>query len=137
MELTYKFQLAASEPDNLLFEILRVVCTIVFRSRMRPSQRRRAVEPAHPQRLKLEMEASRKAKNAICAEVPDETKENKEDLTLALAEADWAMMEVVVAHWRPEDLYAYRADRRDFSPRRDLLRDRRRGAVKRRLSGQM
>ena len=40
-------------------------------------------------------------REAIWATVPEETEDNLDDVTWALAEADWAGMDEVVEHWRP------------------------------------
>jgi hypothetical protein len=45
---------------------------------------------------------SNRRKAAILAKVPHETTDNADEVTQALAEADWAMMDEVIDYWRPK-----------------------------------
>ena len=51
--------------------------------------------------------------------VPEETKDNSDEVTWGLAEADWQMMDEVVAHWRPKmDALMARVLKKDRAARR-------------------
>ena len=39
-------------------------------------------------------------KNALSRKVPEETEENEDEVTWALIEMDWSMMDEVIDHWK-------------------------------------
>ena len=99
--MTYGFQLDTSEPDALIVAISKVfprLCFVV--GCVAPNvdeQSSRLMLNGRSWRWQL----SARRKKAIWAKVPKETEDNADEVTWALAEADWAMMDDVVAHWRP------------------------------------
>ena len=101
LEVTYRFQLGKSEPDDLIVAVSKIfprLCFVV--GCVAPAvdeQSSRLVLNGRSWRWQL----SARRKKTICAKVPKETEDNADEVTWALAEADWAMMDDVVAHWRP------------------------------------
>ena len=103
LEVTYRFQLGDSEPDDLIIAVSRLyprLCFVV--GCVAPNvdeQSSLLVHKGHSWGWHLS--ASRK-KAIWKKRVPEETKDNSDEVTWGLAEADWQMMDEVVAHWRPK-----------------------------------
>jgi hypothetical protein len=99
LEVTYKFQLSRYEPELLILaasKIYHQLCFVVA-----------CVAPAADQQYSMfthrglhslwNLPSRRKA--TILRKVPKETEDNGDDVFLALAEADWEMMDAVTRHW--------------------------------------
>lgn len=102
-EATYKFQLSAFEPEDLIIEVSRRyphLCFVV--GCVAPSADAQSSLLVHNGRA-WQWRLPVRRKNAIWKKVvPEETEDNSDEVTWGLAEADWQMMDEVVAHWQPK-----------------------------------
>jgi hypothetical protein len=100
VELTYKFQLSAYEPEVLILAastVYPLLCFVV--ACVSPSDDQQYSLLIHRgEKVAWRLPARRKA--AILKKVPKETEDNGDQVDLALAEADWEMMDEVVSQWR-------------------------------------
>lgn len=102
VELTYRFQLARFEPDALIIAVSRLYPRLCFvLGCVAPNVDEQSSRLVHNGRSRM-WRLSERHKKALGAKVPEETEENADEVTWALAETDWAMMDEVVAHWRPQ-----------------------------------
>jgi hypothetical protein len=101
-EITYKFQLSAFEPEEMVIEVSRLYPRLCFVSgSVAPSVDEQSSVLAHNGRS-WKWRLPVRQKNAIWKKmVPEETADNGDEVSWALAEADWKMMDEVVTHWRP------------------------------------
>ncbi|MGH7393887.1 MAG: hypothetical protein ACREM3_31175 [Candidatus Rokuibacteriota bacterium] len=96
VELTYRFQLAESEPDALIIAVSKAfprLCFVV--GCVAPSVDEQSSCLIHNGRS-WRWRLSGRQKKAILATVTEETEENGDEVALARAEADWAMMDEVI-----------------------------------------
>ena len=103
VELTYKFQLAGFEPEDLIVDVSKVhpqLCFVV--GCVAPNvdeQSSRLIHAGRSWRWRLPASRAEAIRTRL---VPEDTGHNSDELFWALAEADWAMMDEVVAHWQPK-----------------------------------
>lgn len=100
VEITYRFQLKRYDPDDLIVAVSRQYPRLCFvLAAVGPSFDEQSSRFIHSGRSSLwRLPAARKA--VIFDAVPEETDDNADEQYWALVEADWAMMEEVVVHWR-------------------------------------
>jgi len=102
LEVTYKFQLSAFEPEDMIIQVSRLypqLCFVI--GCVAPSVDAQSSLLAHHGRS-WQWRLPVRRKNAIWKKlVPKETEDNSDEVTWGLAEADWQMVDEVVAHWRP------------------------------------
>lgn len=102
VEVTYKFQLSRSEPDALILAVSMLyprLCFVVGCVALDvDEQSSRFVHNGRSWRWHIPATRT----EAILARVPEETAENADEVLWAEAEAGWAMMDEVVAHWKPK-----------------------------------
>lgn len=101
-EVTYKFQLSTFEPEELIITVSRlypwlcfvigcVACDMEVESS-------RLVHNGRSWRWRLPVGRG----NAIWKKlVPEETEDNSDDVFWGVTEAEWQIMDEVVAHWQP------------------------------------
>ena len=100
IELTYKFQLDAFECELLVAAISTVYPRLCFvLGTVEPSGDEQSSLMAHSGKV-WRWRVSNRLKNIITAKIPEETAENEGEVSSALAEADWEMMDAVVEHWK-------------------------------------
>ena len=99
--VTYKFQLSAFEPEDLIIEVSRLyprLCFVIG-----------CVASSTDTQSSLLVHNGRSwcwclpvgRKNAIWKKlVPEETEDNSDDVSWGLSQADWQMMDEVVTHWQ-------------------------------------
>ncbi len=99
-ELTYKFQLAGFDCDQLVRDISKQYPKLCFISGVvAPDVDQQSSLLAYQGRVRRwRLPESRKA--AILSDVPEETEDNADEVSFALSESDWAMMDAVVDHWK-------------------------------------
>jgi hypothetical protein len=115
VEVTYKFQLSAYEPEALILAASTVYPQLSFVVA--------CVSPADDQQYSFFIHRGKKLcwrlpgrrKSAILRKVPKETEDNGDEVDLALAEADWEMMDAVVDHWQATAHRLMTAHRQDTS----------------------
>ena len=100
-ELTYKFQLSAFEPEDLIIRVSRLYPHLYFIiGCVAPSvdaQSSLLVHNGQSWQWRLPV----RRKNAIWNKLAHgKTDDNSDELTWGLAEADWQMIDEVVEHWR-------------------------------------
>ena len=96
---TYRFQLTDYEPDALLTEVSRKypgLCLIL--GWIDPNTDDQASRFMHRGRSIL-YRLSRRRKVVLQASVPEAGTADEDEIAWALVEADWAMMDAVMAHW--------------------------------------
>jgi hypothetical protein len=100
-QVMFRFQLSRFEPENLIIEASRLypeLCFVV--ACVAPHADDQSSVLVHQGRSWC-WRLPRRRKNAIWKKlVPEETEDNADEVTFALAEADWQMMDEVVDHWR-------------------------------------
>ena len=101
VELSYGFQFSRFEPDALIRAVSRRYPRSCFVLGMvAPSADEQCSSFIQNGKARCWcLPESRKAK--IVSRVPEENEDNCDEVDLALAEADWAMMDEVVDHWKP------------------------------------
>jgi hypothetical protein len=100
--VTYKFQLSEFECESLMIAVSKRYPRLCFvLATVAPSVDQQSSMFIHNGQARS-WDLSNRRKTAILAKVPQETADNADDVTQALAEADWAMMDEVVDHWMPK-----------------------------------
>jgi hypothetical protein len=101
-EVTYRFQLSGFEPEDLILEVSRLyprLCFVI--GCVAPNVDDQSSQLVHDGR-RWQWHLPVRRKNAIWKKVvPEETGYNSDEVGWKLAEADWEMMDEVVAHWQP------------------------------------
>jgi hypothetical protein len=99
IERTYRFQLRHYEPDTLLIKVSKQYARLCFvLGWVDPNsddQASRFIHSGHSVLYRL----PERRKRVLHARVPAEGTANESEIFWALIEADWAMMDAVVAHW--------------------------------------
>ena len=129
LELTYRFQLSAFEPDDLIVEVAKVyprLCFVI--GCVAPNVDEQSSRLVHGGRS-WGWRLSSRRKEAIWKQlVPEETDDNNDELLWGEVQADWQMMDEVVAHWRPKmDTLVARVRRLDKAGRKTPHARRHRG----------
>jgi len=103
LELTYRFQLSAFEPDDLIVEVAKVYPRLCFvLGCVAPTVDEQSSRLVHGGRS-WGWRLSSRRKEAIWKQlVPEETDDNTDEVLWGEVQADWQMMDEVVAHWRPK-----------------------------------
>jgi hypothetical protein len=99
IERTYRFQLRHYEPDTLLIKVSKQYARLCFvLGWVDPNSDDQASRFIHSGRSVLYRLPERR-KRVLHARVPEEGTADASEIFWALAAADWAMMDAVVAHW--------------------------------------
>ena len=112
VEVTYKFQLSEFECEPLIVAVSKLYPRLCFVLGCVASfvDQQSSLFIHDGQTWSWDLPSRRKA--AIWVKVPEETNDNADQVTRALAEADWAMMDEVVDHWTPKATQAMATLRR-------------------------
>jgi len=99
IERTYRFQLRHYDPDTLLTAVSkqypRLCFVLGWVDPNSDDQASRFIHSGHSALYRL----GEKRKRVLRARVPEEGTADESEIFWALIEADWAMMDAVVAHW--------------------------------------
>jgi hypothetical protein len=99
-EVTYRFQLSRFECEELIREVSKLYPQLCFVlgcvARANDEQSSRLMQRGRVSRWRL----PDRIREAIMGDLPDETEDEDDEVAWDLAEADWAMMDTVVDHWR-------------------------------------
>lgn len=119
-ELTYRFQLAQFDCNVLIREVSKLYSRLCFVLG--------CVASDHDEQWSLLAHRGRvsrwrlpeQIKQAILGDLPAETEDEDDEVAWALAEADWAMMDTLVDHWRAkvDKLMSVAMEPRHPNPRR-------------------
>ena len=102
VEVTYKFQLSEFECEPLMIAVSKCYPRLCFvLGTVASSVDQQSGMFIHNGQARS-WDLSNRRKAAILAKVPQETADNSDEVTQALTEADWAMMDEVVDHWTPK-----------------------------------
>ena len=102
VELIYKFQLSTFACEQLMIAVSKLYPQLCFVLGCVASfvDQQSSMFIHNGQSWSWNLPSRRKA--AIWAKVPEETDDNADAVTRALAEADWAMIDEVIGHWTPK-----------------------------------
>jgi len=100
IEITYRFQLDAFEPENLIAAASTMFPRLMYvLGTVAPSADEQSSLLAHAGKVRR-WRISNRIKEPICAKIPEETEDNGDEVLWALAEADSKMMDEVMNHWK-------------------------------------